>query len=107
MTASPSHVASTRDIRNILEHESLKNAEIRNGSVFVLSPPTVSNSTVANYKALASVSSKAQIVNTSQQKTDNRHTAENSVMSTIAFLFTVATTHLFVGERLVSSYDKR
>ena len=32
-------------------------------------------------------------------KTDSRHTAENSIMSTVSFFMVVASTHLLVGEK--------
>ena len=62
-------------------------------------PPTVSDIAVSNYKALFGVSLNAIIVKVVQQKTDNLQTSENSLMSTVSFLFAVIRTHLFVGKR--------
>ena len=65
----------------------------------MMSPPTVRKTTVVDYKALVGVSSNTYIVNSVQHKTHNQHTAENSVISKVSFLFTVATTYIFVGEK--------
>ena len=88
---------SSIDIRNILEKEVTEKDILKIGLSTVLLALIVGNTTVENYRALASVSSKAKIVNTVQQKTNNRHTAENTIISTFYFLFTVAATHISVG----------
>ena len=88
-------IASVTDIHHILEAKARKTAEAKAGCSLQLSPPTVSAQTVRNYKSLASVSSTSQIVKSVQQKTDNRHTAENSIMSTVCFLMCVNSTHFF------------
>ena len=64
----------------------------------MLSHPAVSRTTVAKYNAMASVQSKDQTANSVQQKIDNHHNTEKSLIPTVSFLFTVAITHLFVGE---------
>ena len=98
-TLSVGRVTSSIYIHSMLEKEALENAIRKTWLSTVLSPPTISRITVANYKALASVSSKAKFLNNVQQKTENCHTAENFVMSTISFLLTVTTTYPFVGEK--------
>ena len=42
-----------------------------------------------------------------QQKIDNRHTAENSIMSTVCILMCVSSTHFFVGKRDKHYREKR
>jgi len=101
LTTTPSSgwVTSSLDIRKLLEKEALAHAIERNIYVPLLLTPTVSDTGVLNYKALDGVISNATIVKMIQQKTDNRHTAEISLMLTVAFVFAVASTHLFEGER--------
>ena len=41
--------------------------------------------------------SMTMIVTKVQQKTENRYIAENSILSTICYLFTVACAHLLIG----------
>ena len=59
---------------------------------------TVHRNTSGSYKKLSACSNKRKYVSKVQQKTENRFIAENSVISTITYLFTVATTHLFIGK---------
>ena len=70
-----------------------------NGFVPLLFHPNVSDTAVSNYKALAGASSKATIVKVVQHNMDNQQTTENLLMSTVSFLFAVASTHLCLGER--------
>ena len=97
-SASMGKVTANAEIRSILEDEALKTATER-GLVAVLVPPSVSERTVRNYKALAASADGASLCRKVQQKTDSRHTAENSIMSTVPFLMVVASTHLLVGEK--------
>ena len=53
--------------------------------------------TVHNYRMLSAVNKNKIIKNKVQQKTENRFIAENSILSTICYLFTVACTHLLIG----------
>ena len=80
---SVGRVTSSIDICNILEKKVMEKDILKTGLSTVMISLTADNTTVVNYKALASVSSKAKIVNTVQQKTNNHHMVENTVMSTI------------------------
>ena len=53
----------------------------------------VSNVTVKNYKTLAAASKYAEIQQKISHKTRTRHIAENSIMSAVSLLMTIATTH--------------
>ena len=85
-SASMGKVTANAEIRSILEDAALKTAEER-GLVAVLVPPSVSERTVRNYKAFAASADGASLCRKVQQKTDSRHTAENSIMSTVSFLW--------------------
>ena len=97
-TSSMGRITTSLEVRRILEEQALVTAQER-GISSVLVPPSVCDRTVRNYKALAASANRASIKNKVQQKTDSRHTAENSIMSTVSFLMVVAITHLFVGEK--------
>ena len=77
-------VTTTTTIRIITEAVSRNSVEAKSGYSLAL-PPTVSPQNVHNYKSLASVSNKAHIVKSVQQKTDNSNTDENSIMSIVSF----------------------
>ena len=53
--------------------------------------------TIRNYRMLTAVNSNKKIASKVQQKTENRFIAENSILSTISYLFTVAAAHLLIG----------
>ena len=53
--------------------------------------------TIRNYRMLTAVNSNKKIASKVQQKTENRFIAENSILSTICYLFTVAAAHLLIG----------
>ena len=53
--------------------------------------------TVRSYRMLSAVNKNKIIKNKVQQKTENRFIAENSIISTICYLFIVVCTHLLIG----------
>ena len=57
----------------------------------------IHHSTIRNYRMLSAVNKNKVIVAKVQQKTENRYIAENSILSTICYLFTVAVAHLLIG----------
>ena len=98
-SGSTGQVTTNRSNRHILEREALEEAESKAGTYLPFSHPTVCTTTVENYKTLIGTGTR-RIPKKIQQKTDNRHTAEASVMSTVSFLMTIASTHFFLGEKV-------
>ena len=66
----------------------------------------VCKKTVKNYKSLVSKSSIEKCVQKVSHKSGMRHTAENSLMSTVSYLVVVGFTHLFV-RNVNSLYHRR
>ena len=60
-------------------------------------PNEVSKKTARSYKSLVSNSSTAKCIQQVSHKSGTRHTAENSLMSTVCYLIVVAFIHFFVG----------
>ena len=83
------------DIKIALTNARLVEAE-RNGIASYGATP-VTNMTVRNYQFLSAVNDERKVVKKVQQKTTQRFAAENSVLSTVAYLFTIATTHLIIS----------
>ena len=57
----------------------------------------LSSQTMRNYTNLCITNEKLKIVNSFQQKTENRIIAENSFIGAAAYLFTVAANHFIIG----------
>lgn len=53
--------------------------------------------TSCKYKTIYMCSNKRKFRSKVQQKTENMYIAENSVLSTVAYLFTVTTSHFLIG----------
>ena len=95
--ASSGRSYSMNDINGTLNKAREKQLKDKGQSVLV--SKGVHRSTVDNYKGIAALCNISVIVNKVQQKTDNRYTAETSLLSTLCYLMTVATSHLVVGDR--------
>ena len=80
-SGSTGHATSAEDTRSLLESELLETSQLQNnGCLLGLAPPTVHESTVRNYMTLLGSSSQSKILRSIQQKTDNRHSAESSII---------------------------
>ena len=58
---------------------------------------TISPSSIRNYRMSSNVNENKGIRSKVQQKAENYYIVEDSVLSTISYLFTVAATHLIIG----------
>ena len=83
------------DIHHILIQSRTNEAIPQGAAVSQLQP--IHRNTIRNYRMLTAVNKNKCIVTKVQQKTENRYIAENSILSTICYLFTVACAHLLIG----------
>ena len=57
----------------------------------------IAPTTIRNYTYLSAVDKSKKILSKIQHKTDSQHITENSILSTISYLFTIAASHLIIG----------
>ena len=89
--------SSVNDIEKTLNNERKK--QLSDKGLSNVGHTNVCRRTVRNYRSIVGLSNEAKIVKKVQQKTEQRYTAESSLLSTLSYLMTVACTHLFVGDR--------
>jgi hypothetical protein len=89
--------SSVNDIERTLNEERKK--QLCEKGLSNVGHTNVCRRTVRNYRSIVGLSKEAKIVKKVQQKTEQRFTAESSLLSTLSYLMTVACTHLFVGDR--------
>ena len=94
---SAGRCSSVNDIEKTLNSERERQLNVKGLST--VGHTSVCRRTVRNYRSIVGLSDQTKIVKKVQQKTEQRYTAESSLLSTLSYLMTVACTHLFIGER--------
>ena len=68
---------------------------------------TIHHDTSLIYRKIPACSNKRNVVTKVQQKTESYYIAKNSVISTITYIFTVATPHLLIGRSLPNLHTRK
>ena len=84
------------ELISIIKDTRSKNIEAA-GLVPICATKNPSRTTVNNYKCVLASQASVSITTTAISKTNNRYTAENSLISAMAFLIVVASTHFILA----------